>query len=98
MRLSISVLCASAMLAASIAAAEPAAPPQREPRGTDLALEGLSKLMLGLRQLVEELPRYDLPEITENGDIIIRRIDPKAAPTTPPVPGSPGDPADGIDL
>ena len=32
--------------------------------------------MLGLQRMVEELPRYNLPEINENGDIIIRRIDP----------------------
>ena len=41
-----------------------------------MTLEGLGKLMLGLQRMVEELPRYNLPEINENGDIIIRRIDP----------------------
>ena len=98
MRLSISMLCVSAMLAAVPVVAEPAVPPQREPSGTDLAMEGLNKLMLGLQQLVEELPRYDLPEITENGDIIIRRIDPKAAPEAPRIPMDPGTPEGGVDL
>ena len=42
-----------------------------------MTLEGLGKLMLGLQRMVEELPRYNLPEINENGDIIIRRIDPQ---------------------
>ncbi|QQP88006.1 hypothetical protein IGS68_18285 [Skermanella sp. TT6] len=98
MRLSISMLCVSAMLAAAPVVAEPAAPPQREPSGTDLAREGLNKLMLGLQQLVEELPRYGLPEITENGDIIIRRIDPGRAKEAPRIPADPGDPADGIEL
>ena len=41
--------------------------------------------------MVEELPRYDLPEITENGDTTIRRIDPKTIPDTPCVLDSNGD-------
>ncbi|UEM22625.1 hypothetical protein JL100_007715 [Skermanella mucosa] len=98
MRLPISMLCVSAMLAVTPVAAEPAVPPQREPSGTDLAMEGLNKLMLGLQQLVEELPRYDLPEITENGDIIIRRIDPGRIPEAPRIPGDPADPDGGVDL
>jgi hypothetical protein len=39
--------------------------------------------------MVEELPRYNLPEINENGDIIIRRIDPQLSPEQPRPPVSP---------
>ena len=45
--------------------------------------------MRGLQRMVEELPRYNLPEINENGDIIIRRIDPQANPEQPRPPVSP---------
>jgi hypothetical protein len=53
-----------------------------------LTLEGLGKLMLGLQRMVDELPRYDLPEVNEHGDIIVRRIDPNRKPeqTVPPRP------------
>jgi len=64
-----------------------------------MTLEGLSKLMLGLQRMVEELPRYNLPEINENGDIIVRRIDPQEAPVQPPTPLSPPTaPGKGVDL
>jgi hypothetical protein len=65
------------------------APGVQEPSGTELTLEGLRKLMLGLQRMVEELPRYDLPEINENGDIIVRRIDPHERPKQPMPPVSP---------
>jgi hypothetical protein len=71
------------------------APGTREPSGTELTLEGLAKLMRGLQRMVEELPRYNLPEINENGDIIIRRIDPQANPEQPRPPVSP---QKGVDL
>jgi hypothetical protein len=67
----------------------PGAPGTQEPSGTELTLEGLGKLMLGLQRMVEGLPRYNLPEINENGDIIIRRIDPHVNPEQPKPPVSP---------
>ena len=103
MRLTIMALGACAMLAsAPVFAQSPNAPPNapgapstQEPSGTELTLEGLGKLMLGLQRMVEELPRYNLPEINENGDIIIRRIDPHVNPEQPRPPVSP---EKGVDL
>jgi hypothetical protein len=94
MRPTIMALGACAMLASAPVFAQshvqsPDAPGTREPSGTELTLEGLGKLMLGLQRMVEELPRYDLPEINENGDIIIRRIDPHVSPEPPRPPVSP---------
>ena len=94
MRLTIMALGACAMLAAPPVFAQspnasPNAPGNQEPSGTELTLEGLAKLMRGLQRMVEELPRYNLPEINENGDIIIRRIDPNANPEQPRPPVSP---------
>jgi len=40
---------------------------------SDLAAEGISKLMDALRLFVDNIPQYETPEVLENGDIIIRR-------------------------
>ncbi len=56
----------------------PGAPRQESPR--DLAREGLEQMMRALRLLVESIPQYELPEVLDNGDIIIRRKDPKRKP------------------
>ena len=49
-------------------------------------LEGLDKLMQGMDDLLQSIPRYQAPIIDENGDIIIRRTppDPDHAPETVP--------------
>jgi hypothetical protein len=36
-------------------------------------LEGLDELIQGMDDLLESIPRYEVPIIDENGDIIIRR-------------------------
>ncbi|EWY40122.1 hypothetical protein N825_02845 [Skermanella stibiiresistens SB22] len=95
MRLQILTLCAYVILATAPAAAQSVSPVPPEPSATELTMQGLTKLMLGLQRMVEELPRYGLPEITENGDIVIRRVDPKPVPDAPHTrPSSPG----GVDL
>jgi hypothetical protein len=48
--------------------------------------------------MVEELPRYNLPEIKENGDIIVRRADPPEKPGQAMPPGVPLAPGNGVDL
>jgi hypothetical protein len=48
------------------------AKPQEESPGA-LAREGLEQMMRALRLLVESIPQYELPELLDNGDIIIRR-------------------------
>ena len=39
----------------------------------ELAREGVDTLMRALEALIDEIPRYELPELNEDGDIIIRR-------------------------
>jgi hypothetical protein len=58
----------------------------------DLAREGMAKMLQALNKLVESIPQYQLPEITENGDIIIRRKTPGA-----PVPATKQPPQGGPD-
>jgi len=75
-----------ALVPAAAAVAQEAAPgtrPEESPR--DLAREGLERMMHALRLLVESIPQYELPEVLENGDIIIRRKHDKSAPQEPEI-------------
>ena len=51
-----------------------AEPPENESPG-ELAREGIEQMMRALRLLVDSIPQYELPEMMDNGDIIIRRKD-----------------------
>lgn len=42
-----------------------------------MALEGIEKLMEALGAFLKSIPQYEAPYINENGDIIIRRKNPK---------------------
>ncbi len=64
-------------LALSLAAGAPgpvlaAAPSERE-RAEEMAKEAIEQLMRALELMIESIPQYELPEINEDGDIIIRR-------------------------
>lgn len=56
----------------------------------DLAREGMAKMLQALDKLVESIPQYQLPEITENGDIVLRRKKPDVS--APPVQQQPNSP------
>ena len=45
-----------------------------------LAKEAAERLMLTLRMLLEYVPQYEMPEVLDNGDIIIRRKQPETSP------------------
>ena len=38
------------------------------------ASEALQRLLILLEGIIESIPQYELPEVLENGDIIIRRV------------------------
>lgn len=59
----------------------PGGPEKQSPE--EMAREGLERMMRALRLLVESIPQYELPEVLENGDIIIRRVQPKEKPADP---------------
>lgn len=40
---------------------------------SELARESIELMMRSLNLLMDSIPQYELPEITEDGDIIIRR-------------------------
>ena len=50
---------------------------------SELARDGIERLMRALDGFVRMIPQYDLPELTEDGDIIIRRRRPGEQPEPP---------------
>jgi hypothetical protein len=70
---------AAAALAGPVLAQSPTPPPgpqTEEPSA--LAREAIEKMMRALSIVIENLPQYALPEMNERGDIIIRRLNPRA--------------------
>ncbi len=53
----------------------------------------LAPLVADLRDKIDDLSRYEMPEVLENGDIIIRR-----KPAPPPAPPETSAPGGAIDL
>lgn len=51
--------------------------PKRNDTPGELARESIEQMMRALQLLVDSIPQYELPEMLENGDIIIRRKDPQ---------------------
>ncbi len=68
--------------AAARAQTQPPAPQQEEDPGV-LAREAIDKLMRALSSVIQNLPQYAMPEMNERGDIIIRRINPRAEQPPP---------------
>ena len=78
-------ILAACFAIAIAAAAVPAraGAPEKDPGA--LAMEGVGKLVRALELLLDNIPQYEKPEITEQGDIIIRRKRPNATE----LPGQP---------
>jgi hypothetical protein len=60
----------AALVLATPAAAEES--PETEDPGM-LARDGIERLMRALDAFIDMIPQYEMPEINEDGDIIIRR-------------------------
>ncbi len=69
----LAVLLASALIGAAPAASSAAShAPERE-QAEQMALEAMEQLMRALELFIQSIPQYETPEITDDGDIIIRR-------------------------
>lgn len=55
-----------------------------------LASEGIQSLLQAMELMLLAIPQYEAPFINENGDIIIRRKNPKRLPNTEAKPERPG--------
>jgi hypothetical protein len=73
--------------------APPAAAAEKE-TPSEMAADALAKMIGALEQLIEAIPQYEKPEVTENGDIIIRRKRPNGPPRLPE-PGAKDEPGKG---
>ena len=60
-------------------AAGPARAAEEPPSGT--IERGAQMVLDGLRAFFSSIPQYEAPEVLPNGDIIIRRVNPKAGQT-----------------
>ena len=84
----ISVIFLSAFLAVAGASTTlRAAEGDERGRAEDMAREAIEQLMRALELMIDSIPQYEMPEIEENGDIIIRRKrrTPRPEPSVPEV-------------
>ena len=66
--------------------------PELRAEAERLARESMSKMIEAMDKFLRSIPQYDLPEITPEGDIIIRRR------PAPPVPGRAPEEPDTTDI
>ena len=52
-------------------------------KAEDMAREAIEQLLRALELMIQSIPQYEMPEIEENGDIIIRRKRKKEKPPSP---------------
>lgn len=84
-------LAALCICSALAIAGPPALAAGEEPESDDpgeLARDGLERLMRAFEVFIDMIPQYEMPEIDENGDIIIRR---KRESEPPPEPDAESD-------
>jgi hypothetical protein len=65
----LSAFLAVASMPATLYAAQSDEPGAAE----EMAREAIEQLMRAMELMIESIPQYEMPEINENGDIIIRR-------------------------
>lgn len=77
-RIFTSLCLASTMaLSAPAALADDETAPEPDQNPAVLAEEAAEKLILALELMLMAIPQYAMPEIMDNGDIIIRRLNPE---------------------
>ena len=59
-----------------------AGPTAEEETPEELMREGMERMLRAIELMIEMVPQYEMPEVTEDGDIIIRR---KRRPSETPV-------------
>ncbi len=77
MRTRLLTLFAVGLLSFPVATAAAGSLDDRAAEAERLAAEALANMMKALDLLIATVPHYAAPEILPNGDIIIRRLDPR---------------------
>ena len=65
--------CLSLALVTGAAGPALAGAPSDRERAEEMAREAIEQLLRALELMIESIPQYELPEVNEDGDIIIRR-------------------------
>ena len=63
--------------AGPIQAQEPAPKQDMQEQAEKALKEGVQTILRALETMIKSIPQYEMPEVLENGDIIIRRKKPK---------------------
>ncbi len=81
--LGVALICLMAftgpVLTSQAGAGEPARPPERE-TPSEMLKDATQTILRALGLMLQAIPQYEMPEILDNGDIIIRRKNPKPMP------------------
>ncbi len=71
------LVCALGLCSHMTISAEPTlAAEVEEEDPKELAREGMERMLRAIELMIEMIPQYEMPEVLENGDIIIRRKNP----------------------
>ena len=81
--LGVALICLMAFTGPALGG-EPKQPPEKE-TPSELLKEATRGILKALGLILQSIPQYEAPEILDNGDIIIRRKNPK--PMLPPEKG-----------
>ena len=74
--LSALLVCALGLSFYAVPPVEPALAADEEEVPKELAREGMERMLRAIELMIEMIPQYEMPEVLENGDIIIRRKNP----------------------
>lgn len=81
LRPSIAALALATVMATSPALADNHRPdPNMQERAEKALKEGIENVMRALELIIGTVPQYEMPKVLENGDIIIRRKNPRPPP------------------
>ncbi len=69
----IGLFCLSIALVTAAPGPALADAPSDRGRAEEMAREAIEQLLRALEFMIESIPQYELPEVNEDGDIIIRR-------------------------
>ena len=75
--LSALLVCALGLSLPVLVPGEPARAAEAEEEDPkELARQGMERMLRAIELMIEMIPQYEMPEVLENGDIIIRRKNP----------------------
>jgi hypothetical protein len=74
--LSVALFAMPAAVSPALAGEHGEAAGEDDQSAEEMAREGMEKILRALEKMMDSVPMYEMPEVTEEGDIIIRRKNP----------------------